>query len=266
VRRAALSTMLALTVAGCAPGPAAAPPSEDTLQVYAAASLRDVLTDAWAVYQGDHPSFRPRLSLGASSALRIQIEQGAPADLFLSADTDQPEALRYAGLTDGEPTPFAANRLLLITPAEDPGGVSTAADLARPGLRIVAAGEAVPITSYARQLLRNLSDDAGYPADLVDAYERNVLSREPDVAAVATRIRLGEADAAIVYATDALGDARLRVIQLPGAAHVAVQYAGVVLAASPSKGLAHRLLDWLAGPQGQAVLAEHRFLAPPTAP
>ena len=168
------------------------------------------------------------LSTDSSAALETQIEQGAPADLFLSADTTNPQKLVDAGLADGAPVTFAGNELTVIVPAGNPARIASPADLARTGVRIIAAGDEVPITKYAGQLVENLAKEAGYPADFAAAYAANVASKEDNVKAVVAKIELDEGDAGIVYVTDAKASAKVATIDVPPSANVRATYDALV--------------------------------------
>ena len=232
------------------------------ITVYAAASLRDAMDALVTAYAEVEPDVSVTISTGASSTLRAQIEQGAPADLFLSADTIHPAALAAAGLTAGEAKLVAGNRLAIIVPASNPAAVATPADLARPGLKIIGAGDAVPITGYADQLVGRLATLVGDPSGFAAAYEANIVSREEDVQAVLAKIELGEGDAAIVYGTDAQGSDAVRTIPIPPEADVATSSAGVLVGASAHLKEARAYLDWLTGADAQAILASFGFSAP----
>jgi molybdate transport system substrate-binding protein len=227
-----------------------------------AASLRDVLVAAEGAYETTHPGVALTVATGSSAALATQVEQGAPADVFLSADAANPRRLVDGGLADGDAVVFARNELAIIVPAGNPGNVSSPADLARPGLRVVAAGDAVPITIYATELVANLAAEPGFPPDFAAAYAANVVSREDSVRSVLAKVQLGEADAGIVYATDAAAADDTRTIPVPAGANVPADYAGVVVGASPRADEAGAFLDWLAGPDGQAILGDFGFLPP----
>lgn len=255
----AATVALALTLTACRTGEAAT----TELVVFAAASLTEPLTRAAAAYEGEPGGASIVFAFDSSAALRTQIEEGAPADLFLSADTTSPERLVDAGLADGPARVFAANRLVIIVPADGAGLVETPADLGRDGVAIVAAGEEVPITGYADLVVGRLAALPGYPDDLADRYSANVVSREDNVKAVVAKVELGEADAAIVYRTDALGSEAVRAIELPAEANVVAAYAAVVVGSSKARAEARRFLDWLVGPPGQALLRDAGFLAPP---
>lgn len=241
----------------------AAPPAQPVqLTIFAGASLANALEQARAAYEAAHPGTTLTISPDSSAALRTQIEQGAPADVFLSADTTNAQMLVDGGVADGEAVVFAGNKLTIITPTDNPGGLTGPFDLAMDGILVVAAGDEVPITKYATQLVENLAAEAGAPADFAAAAAANVASREDNVAVVRTKIELGEGDAAIVYVTDAAASDQVATIDVPDSANVRASYAGVVVKASPNLAAAHAFLDWLAGPDGQAVLAEFGFLPP----
>ena len=238
-------------------------PAAVDLTVYAAASLKGVLGSVTTAYQSAVPGLTLTIATDSSSTLRAQIEQGAPADVFLSADESNPGKLVDAGLADGAAVAVAATTLVVIVPTANSAGIATPADLAGDGIKVIAAGAGVPITRYAMQAVANLASQPGYPAGFARSYDANVVSREDNVKAVVAKIELGEGDAAIVYATDATaaGDAVER-IPLPGEADVPVTYAAVVLRDAPHPEAAARFLAWLAGVDGQAVLARFGFTAP----
>ena len=255
-----------LVVSSCGAAAATSPSARPTsahLIVFAAASLTQALAAAVPAYESSHPGLTLTVSHGASSALRVQIEQGAPADVFLSADTVNAQALVTEKLADGAAVPFAGNTLTVIVPDGNPAHISSPVDLGRPGVRVVAAGSQVPITKYAEQVVRNLAKLPGYGADFASRYEANVVSHEDDVSAVVAKVALGEGDAAIVYVTDAKSSTHVRSIPIPASANVPATYAGVVVGSSAHLADAHAFLAWLAGPDGHAILARFGFLAAP---
>ncbi len=149
-------------------------------------------------------------------------------------------------------------------PKGNPGRISSPADLARSGVKVVAAGDAVPITEYANQLVKNLAKVPGYPADFAAGYARNVVSKEDNVKSVVTKVGLGEGDAGIAYVTDAKASTDVDTVPIPDGANVPATYAGVVVKASHDAEAAKAFLDWLAGPDGQAILQQAGFVAPPS--
>jgi molybdate transport system substrate-binding protein len=226
-----------------------------SLTIYAAASLDDAMDDLVAAYRALEPELVITVATDSSSAPRIQIEQGAPADLFLSADTSNVETLAAGGLVDEDPQPFASNELALIVPADNPAKVTDVAHLGRPGVRVIAAGDSVPITSYVAQLLDNAAVDG-------DAYASNVLTREDNVRAVATKVALGEGDVGVVYATDAAATDNVETIAIDDDLNVRAVYTGAVIADREGTRDARTFLDWLLARDGQVVLARHGFGRP----
>jgi molybdate transport system substrate-binding protein len=257
-----LVLLVALTASSCSLVACACSTPVIPVRVFGAASLTSVLDQAKASYEASHSVVEVTISTGSSAALRTQIEQGAEADVFLSADTLNPQALVDAGVAAGDAIPFATNLLTIVVPDGNPGHISSAADLAREDVTIIAAGEDVPITRYAEEAVENLAGLPGYPADFAAAYQSNVASREDNVGAVTAKIGLGEGDAAIVYVTDALA-ASLATVEIPAEATVVATYAGVVLRDAASADEADEFLDWLRGPTGQAILAEYGFSPAP---
>jgi len=237
-------------------------PVKADLTVYAAASLKGAMEKVAAAHATAVPGVTVTIATDSSATLRTQIEQGAPADVFLSADESNPTKLVDAGLADGAAVAFAGNTLVVIVPAANRAGLASPADLARAGVKVIAAGAEVPITKYATQAVSNLASQPGYPAGFAVAYDANVVSKEDNVKAVVAKVELGEGDAAIVYATDAKASTKVRTIEIPIAANVPARYAGVVMKASKQAAAAHAFLTWLAGTDGQAVLAGFGFLPP----
>lgn len=266
--RVAHIALLAVVTGACAAGSSGDPTSigdptpPADLTIFAAASLGTAVERAAEAYIGSAATTIV-ISTDSSAALATQIEQGAPADVFLSADTTNPQRLLDGGFGIEPPVEFAGNELAIIVPLGNPGALQAATDLGRPGLRIVAAGEDVPITRYAAELLANLAAEPGAPAGLEAAYAANVVSREDNAGAVVAKIELGEGDAAIVYATDAEASTGLETIVIPADANVPATYAGIVVSRSQHPTAARAFLDWFAGPDGWAILADLGFLPPP---
>ena len=263
-----VALLVAITVAACTPAGPAAPPATGpsiapaSLTIDGAASLKGALDKAKVAWESSHPGSTLTISTDSSSALETQIEQGAPADVFLSADTTNPQKLVDKGLSGGAAVTFARNKLTIIVPTANPAGINTPADLAKGGVKVIAAGNAVPITTYATQLVANLAKGSGYPANFAAAYAANVASKEDNVKAVVAKIELGEGDAGIVYVTDAKASTKVSTVDVPDAANVPASYAGVVVKASANAAAAQAFLDWFAGPDGQAILASFGFLPP----
>jgi molybdate transport system substrate-binding protein len=245
-----------------APPPAATAAPSGGLTIFAAASLKAVLAKVKTTYEAAHPGTTLTISTDSSSALETQIEQGAPADVFLSADTTNPQKLVDKGLAAGAVTRFAGNLLTVIVPTANPAYIQTPKDLANPGVKVIAAGDTVPITKYATALVANLAKEAGYPADFATRYTANIVSKEDNVAAVVAKIELGEGDAGIVYVTDAKTSTKVGTFAVPATANVPATYSGVVVKASTKADVAAAFLTWFAGADGQAILATFGFLPP----
>jgi len=275
--RRAVALLLAVSAAvsacsGSAATPSAAPsatpassaaPASIELTVFAAASLKGAIEKAKTAYEAVAPGVTLLISTDSSATLETQIEQGAPADVFLAADTKNPQKLAGGGFAAGAPIPFAGNELTVIVPEGNPAGLASPADLAKAGVKIIAAGDEVPITRYATQLVANLARVPGYPAGFEAAYAANVASKEDNVKAVVAKIELGEGDAGIVYVTDTTATGKVATLAVPDGANVPATYAGVVVKDSVHAEAAAAFLDWFAGSGGQAILAGFGFLPAP---
>lgn len=238
--------LVAVTLlSGCGGQPGARP----QLTVYAAASLTSSFTELVNAFAEAHPDIEvlPPVFDG-SSTLATQLIEGAPADVFASADLANMQRVEQAGLLVGESQVFATNTLQIAVAPGNPRGISSLADLADPALDVVLCAPEVPCGATARTLL----DDAG--VDFVAA------SEEQNVMAVATKVRLGEADAGLVYATDIRSAGTgLEGVQIPGADRAVNDYAIAAVSAGEA---AARFVEWVLSAEGQAILAEHGFGAP----
>jgi molybdate transport system substrate-binding protein len=268
-RLLALAAAVAITTAcggGSTPRPASSGATGRVaaapLTILGAASLKGALDKVKTAWESSHPGSMLTISTDSSAALETQIEQGAPADVFVAADTTNPKKLVDKALTDGAAVNVAGNVLAIVVPTANPARIQTPFDLARPAVKIIAAGDEVPITKYANQAVATLARQPGAPADFAAAYASNVVSREDNVKAVIAKIELSEGDAGIVYVTDARASTKVAAVALPDSANVPATYAGVVVKTSAHAATAHAFLDWLAGPTGQAILETFGFLPP----
>ena len=263
-RRLALVIALVVSLGACsATTGSTAPTNTRAVTILGAASLKDVLAKLETAYETANPGTTVSVSTDSSAALRTQIEQGAPADVFLSADTTNPQKLVDAGLTDGAAVDFAGNLLVIVVPTDNPAKIASPADLARSGVKVIAAGTDVPISKYADQAVGLLAKQPGYPSNFAASYAANVVSREDNVKAVVAKIELGEGDAGIVYVTDAAASAKVATIPIPAEGNVPATYAGVVVKASKQAAAARAFLTWLVGADAQAILAGFGFRPPP---
>jgi molybdate transport system substrate-binding protein len=264
---------MALVLAACQPSasanpsasvdePSAAASVEDVeLTILGAASLQDALDEIDVEYEAAVPGTNLVIATDSSAALRTQIEEGSPADVYLSADTSNPDTLVEAGI-GVETVEYAGNSVALVVPMDNPAGIESPADLATAGIQIIAAGAEVPITSYVAEVVANLAGLPDYPAGFADAYAANVVSEEDNVRGVLTKIELDEGDAGFVYQTDAESSADVQIIEIPEDANTHAVYGGCVISDSNRLEAAEAFLTWLAGPDGQAMLAEFGFIGP----
>jgi molybdate transport system substrate-binding protein len=235
-------TILLATIALIAVVPVAA---AQAITVYAASSLRSALPAIDAA---------PSYSFGGSNTLQLQIERGAPADVFASASPNEAGALFREGLCS-RPVTFATNILVLITPNDDPGHISSVQSLKKGGLNLAVGTSGVPIGDYTRQVLTRLR--------LSSVLSSNTVSQERDVASIASKVALGSADAGFVYHTDALSVRdRTREIRLPAWAQPAVRYQLCVVKGADAKA-ANAFIAKVRGSAGRARLRRFGFGLPP---
>jgi molybdate transport system substrate-binding protein len=258
IKRAAVAAALLLTVvAGCGDvedGPAGTGGGDGrggTLTVFAAASLTETFTALGKTFESSHPGVDVRFNFGGSSTLAQQITQGAPADVFASANQATMRTVTAAGDAAGQPQVFTRNRLVIAVPKDNPGKVATVGDLSRPGLKVVLCAVQVPCGSAAKTAL----DAAGVRVEPA--------SRERDVKAVLTKVGLGEADAGLVYRTDVeAADGEVTGIEFPEAAKAVNDYPIVEVAKAPNGALARDFIELVLGDKGRAVLTKAGFEAP----
>jgi molybdate transport system substrate-binding protein len=232
------------------------------ITVFAAASLREA-------FEAAAPAFTKKTGVavtynfGGSDTLAGQIAQGAPADVFASANDAQMKRVVDAALAAGQPQVFARNRLVLIVPRSNPANIVSPADLAKPGVKVVLAAASVPIGGYARAAFAKLAGRGGYPADFAAAVERNIVSDELDVKAIATKVALGEGDAGVVYTTDVTPQLspKVKEISFPADAAPEARYPIVTIKNAANSAGAAAFVDFILG-EGQSYLRARGFLAP----
>jgi molybdate transport system substrate-binding protein len=229
-----------------------------TLTVFAAASLTESFREIERAYEAEHPGIDVELNFAGSQLLATQLLEGATAQVFASADVPQLDRVGTEFELIGRRA-FASNRIVIVVPAGS--AIQGVGDLTKPGVRVVMAGETVPAGRYARLALET------YPVDSIDLraeVEQNVVSNEDDVRGVVAKVRLGEADAGFVYATDVIGDAKLEVRELLSV-DVAARYELAVIAEHSRDDLrttAMEFVDFVTSPAGQAILAARGFGPP----
>jgi molybdate transport system substrate-binding protein len=222
------------------------------LLVLAAASLTGVFADIGHAFEQENPGVTVTFSFGPSDGLATQIQEGAPADIFASASPRWIDAISEDPGVIGR-ADFARNRLTVIVPADNPAGIRSLEDLARPGLTLVLAAKGVPAGDYARQIL----DTAGIAEDAL----ANVVSNEEDVKGVVQKVLVGEADAGIVYVTDLTPEVRstVQAIPIPDDLNVIATYSIAAVADAGHPDLTQAFLDHVLG-EGQETLQAYGFL------
>ena len=242
IRALVAAAAAATALAGCG-----SDDEPDSLLVLAASSLTDTFDTMEVAFEASNPDVDVEISVAGSSALSVQIEQGAPADVVALADTVPMDALLAAGLVE-QPVRFATNSMVLAVPIDDPGDVDGLEALADPALLVGVCAPQVPCGRYAREVL----DEAGVDASLD--------TEEPDVRSLAGKLASGELDAGLVYATDvaAMPD-RLVTVPLPVGVDVRAEYPIAVVADTDHQDGARRFIDFVASPDGQAILVDAGF-------
>jgi molybdate transport system substrate-binding protein len=242
----ALAVLAAVLLAGCGGGGGGA-----SLTLFGASSLEGALSE----YAESFPGASVRGSYAGSDQLAAQIRQGAPADVFASADTEYPRQLFKEGLVE-RPRIFASNRLVIVVPAGS--AISSLAGLAKPGVSVVVGAPSVPVGAYTRAVLGRL------PAAERRAILANVRSEEPEVAAVVAKVEQGAADAGFVYGTDAkAAGEKVKTIAIPQRLQPDVAYAAAVVKGTGDPALAREFLDGMIHGEGAADLRRAGFLPAP---
>jgi len=263
-----LSFAVSLALLGCAPitTPQAAGETNTgttTLNVFAAASLTNAFGEIGENFAVANPGVEVVFNFAGSNQLATQIGQGAPADVFASANgTQMNVAIETGRIITGTQRTFVRNRLVVVTPSDNPAGLTGLQDLATPGLKLVFAAAEVPVGQYSLDFLDKAEADGtlgtGYKAAMI----ANIVSYEENVRAVLTKVSLGEADAGIVYTSD-VGAAAEEVaqIEIPDTLNTVASYPIAPLADSPNLALAQQFMDYVLAPEGQQVLVQYGFVA-----
>ena len=249
---------------------------ESVITVFAAASLTDVFSAISREYRLQNPGHRVVLNFDGSQRLRTQLEHGARADVFASADRHQMEAVADLGLTAIPPVNFASNRLVILIYAGPGGNLGALAlegqklsmpgfrhsleTLAKPGTKIVLGHPTVPIGKYTEHLLEEIKADPALGQQIADGIGANVVSQEPSVRAIVQKVNLGEADAGVVYVSDAEAAlAGVRSLHLPDSITVIAHYPIATLTRKPG---ASKFVDFVLSEPGQQILRNYRFGPP----
>lgn len=266
----AITLVISLLAAACTsaatPAPTtstttAAPAAEQKLTVFAAASLTDAFNEIGDKFKQQNPGATFEFNYAGSQQLRTQLEQGAAADLFASANTKEMNAAIQSGLVvSGTQKTFVRNRLALIVPKDNPGAITDLKGLAKPGLKIVLAAPGVPVGGYTLIALDKMNADFG--ATFSQTVLANVVSQEDNVKQVVAKVQLGEADAGIVYTSDItpqVADELIR-LDIPDKYNVLATYPIAVLKGARQADLAAKFMDYVLSSDGQAILTKWGFI------
>jgi len=256
--------LIAMVLAACGSSPSTgASPQSVKLNVFAAASLQAAFTDIGKAFSQAHSNVTVTFNFAGSDALATQINQGAPADVFASANATQMNNVVTPGNIAGSAVKtFAHNRLVVIYPAANPANIQTLRDLGKSGVKVVLADKTVPVGQYALQFLDLAAADPSFGASYKTNMLKNVVSYETDVKSVLAKVALGEADAGIVYTTDAATEiGKVGTITIPDALNVIAVYPIGAVKASKQATTAQAFVDYVLSSEGQATLAKYGFIA-----
>lgn len=266
---AALGLLLVAAIAvscggsGDAPDQATGQSMKGSITVFAAASLAESFNEIATAFEAAYAGVEVTFNFGGSPTLRTQLEQGARANVYASADQNQMNLALQNGAVASAGQVFVRNSLVVITPKDNPGKISTLADLKKGGLKLILAAPEVPVGAYARQALAAMDKDATYGAGFSEAVLKNVVSLESNVKQVVAKVELGEADAGIVYSTDVTPSvaSKLKKIEIPDAFNVIAEYSVALVKGRSNDAVARAFIDFLLSSEGQAILTKYGFLS-----
>ena len=243
-------------------GPDAAQVTGD-VTVFAAASMTEAFTEIAVAFEAEYPGAHVVFNFGGTPTLRTQLEQGARADVFASANQEQMDLARASEVIEGSAKNFARNSLVIITPADNPEGIEAPEDLAKRGLKLVVANRNVPVGNYTCQMLTAMDDSGEFEAGFIQRVLDNVVSLESNVKQVVAKVELGEADAGVVYGTDVTPGVapNLTKIEVPDRYNVIASYPIALVKDHSNEGAAQAFIDFVLSEAGQATLQKHGFLS-----
>lgn len=234
-----------------------------TLTVFAAASLTDAFTEAGQTFSEINPQVTVTFSFAGSQELATQISQGAPADIFASANQKQMDAAVASGRVNADTQEFfVQNRLVVIVPDDNLAGINTLADLANEGAQLVFAAAEVPVGQYTLDFLSKANESGSFPASYQTDVLANVVSYEQNVRAVLTKISLGEGDAGVAYSSDVVGTEaeNVLVLEIPDELNTIAQYPVAPLNDSEYGDAAAQFIAFILSTEGQSILTKYGFI------
>jgi molybdate transport system substrate-binding protein len=247
LKRLAIAALMLLLISGCSPAEQPA----NKIIVFAAASLKKTFTDIGEHFKAKNPGASVEFAFAGSSDLVTQLTQGAHADVFASADAKNMDKAAQAGLVAGDPVNFASNTLTIAVAPGNPKKITSFKDLTRQGLNVVVCAAQVPCGSATEKV----EQETGV--------ELNPVSEESAVTDVLNKVETGQADAGIVYVTDAkVAGEKVAQVSFPDAAGAVNTYPIAVLREAKSQQLARKFVDLVTGDEGQKALAAAGFAKP----
>ncbi len=260
-------TVSLVVLAGCKPvTPAptsqeAAPAASAAITAFAPSVLGDAVKQLGAGFEATQGDVKVQLEIGHTPTQRTQIEEGATPDVFFAAGKADIEALAQQNLIAADQIkPLARNQLIVVLPPDNPAGIAAVEDLIKPGVRLLLAQPELPIGMATEKLLDNLA--AKVAPDFKEKALANVVSRELGVKPIVTKVALGEADAGVVFVSDATAAPELATLALPGDVNVTVMFMVAPLAAAADPEKAKAFVDYVLADEAQAMLQAQGFLSP----
>jgi molybdate transport system substrate-binding protein len=245
------------------------PHENKMLTVFAAASLSEAFQSLGKNFETTHTNTSIRFNFGGSQQLVQQLAHGAPADVFASANAKQMDVAVKSGRIDSASVKnFVGNHLIIVTPKDNPAGISSIHNLSKPRIKIVFADKSVPAGQYALDVLERCSRSDQFKASFREDVLKNVVSYEENVRVVLSKVVLGEADAGIVYTSDIsrTNEQRIRKIVIPDSLNVTAEYPIAAVRDSKSARIAKEFIDYVLSEQGQTILRQFGFLPINTPP
>ena len=257
------SEPLAVQTGAAAQAPTVLPAELIDINVFAAASLAEPFGEIGKMFEANNPGVTVVLNFAGSQQLAQQINEGAPADVFASANNKQMDVVIEAGgVVSGTQQTFVKNRLAVIFPLDNPAGLKELKDLAKPGLKVVLAAEDVPVGQYSLAFLDKAIADPTFNETFKDDVLSNVVSYEDSVKVVLAKVALGEADAGIVYTSDISGKDASKVgrLDIPDALNVIATYPIATVKDTQQPEMAQAFIDLVLSRDGQDILAKYNFV------
>ena len=236
------------------------------LTVFAAASLTEPFREVGKQLGQLYPGLKVVYHFGGSSALRMQLEQGASADVFASDDVIQMEQAKKSGVVQGDAPVFVKNQLVAIVPLNNTAKIMTLCDLGKPGVKLDLANANAPVGNYSRQAIAKASAECG--ADFAQRTLKNIVSEEENVKQIVTKLQFGEADAGIVYVSDVTAKVNkdVRTITIPDVYNQIATYPIALTTAVKNRAMGEAFIAFVLSPEGQVLLRGHGFMPTGTRP